>query len=123
MAKNPIARRKATKLEKRATSANRRAAKWKEEAQGTLPALWRGFTFLTGAAAAGALRGKMPEGVMGIPIEVFGGLLAGGAGLATRSPMTINFATGFLAPYVADMAQEAVTDSNVLPFAQSAVAP
>lgn len=111
MARSTALARKTTKMEKRVKSANKRAQRWKEEATGTMPALWRGFTILSGAAAAGAVRAKMPE-VAGVPVEVVGGLLVGGAGLATRSAMAVNFATGWLAPYVADMVEEAVSTAG-----------
>lgn len=104
-----IARR--TKSEKKAIAAGKRASKYREEARGIAPALWRGFSFLAGAAAAGALRAKVPE-VMGMPAEGVGALLLGGAGIATRSPMTLNVAFGFLAPLVADQTEEMVSEAS-----------
>lgn len=116
MAKQTPALRKAqTQL----AAARKRASTYRQEARGVGGATWKGFQVLTGAAAAGAARALMPD-VMGLPTDAAGGLLVGGASLAMGSPGGLMFAVGWLAPYVADMAEEAVGRGQAVAQAQAA---
>ncbi len=109
MAKQSPALRKAqTQL----AAARKRASTYRAEARGTAGATWRGFQVLSGAAAAGAARAFMPE-IMGLPTDAAGGLLVGGAALAMGSPAGLSFATGWLAPYVADAVEQALTQAQI----------
>lgn len=108
MAKQSPALRKAqTQL----AAARKRASTYRSEARGISGATWKGFQVLAGAASAGAAKAYMPD-FMGLPTDAAGGLLVGGASLAMGSPAGLMFAIGWLAPYVADMTQDAVLNAQ-----------
>lgn len=108
MAKQSPALRKAqTQL----AAARKRASSYRSEARSVSGATWKGFQVLAGAASAGAAKAYLPD-FMGLPTDAAGGLLVGGASLAMGSPGGLMFAIGWLAPYVADMTQDAIMNAQ-----------
>lgn len=72
-------------------------------------ALMGGGAVLGGAAVNGATRALLGrDDVMGVPIDVAGGLLIGGISIGWGSPMGVLFSTGMMAPYVADATKDAL---------------
>lgn len=64
---------------------------------------------IAGAVAVGAVKGSVGSEVGGFPIEPVGGVGVAVAGILLKKPSMVNFAAGWLAPFIADQVEQAVS--------------
>jgi len=64
---------------------------------------------IAGAAAVGAFKAKVGPDLLGAPAEPIGGVALAVAGIALKKPMLLSFAAGWLAPYIAEMTENALS--------------
>lgn len=95
-----------TKARADLAAARKRASAYRREARSSQGAIMPAATVLAGSAAAGAARVYIAQDIMGLPVEAVAGLLVGGASLATGSAKGLYFATGWLAPYIANTVED-----------------
>lgn len=64
---------------------------------------------IAGAAALGAFKAKVGPDLLGAPAEPIGGVALAVAGIALKKPMLLSLAAGWIAPYVAEMTENALS--------------
>ena len=94
-------------LEKRTKSQSRQIRSLKENAKKA--PVSSAIATVGGAALVGATKAKVGDTLLGAPIEPVGGAIAAAAGLLMGRPELISFAAGWVAPYIADQTEQALS--------------
>lgn len=96
-----------TELVRKDKSQKRTIASLRETAKAA-PMAAAGAT-IAGAVAVGAARGYIGTEVGGFAIEPVGGVGVAVVGILLKKPSMVNFAAGWLAPFIADQVEQAVS--------------
>lgn len=103
----PVSKYSKSALEKRTKSQGRQIANLKEKAKKA--PMSSALATVGGAAAVGAARAKIGNDVAGMPIEPTGAIAVAAIGFFTGKPFLISFASGWVAPYIADQVEQSLS--------------
>jgi len=93
-------------LERRDKSQKRQIANLKEKME-SAPIMGAAST-IAGAAALGAYRAKIGTEILGAPVEPLGAVAVAVAGVALKKPALVSFASGWVAPYIANIVEDSI---------------